>query len=446
MREPPAFWYEPHLLGVLLAPLGWLYALGAALRRGVYRAGVRRSRRAGCPVVVVGNLCVGGTGKTPLVIAVAKLLARHGLRPGIVCRGYGGRSSRWPRHVHSGSDPGLAGDEAVLLARRAAVPVVAGPDRVAASRALCGDTGCDVILSDDGLQHLRLARDVEIVVVDGARRHGNGRCLPAGPLREPVGRLASVDLVVVNGGVRRGKDAGKAEDAGGEAGAEEEESAGEGGSAPDMRLAAGDAVSLADPETTRPLDAFRDAPIHALCGIGHAERFFRTLEGHGLTIVRHPFPDHHPFRGSEIAFSGDAPVLMTEKDAVKCERFAGARHWYVPVEAVLSKTFEARLVAILRKRGVIAMDSGPSPSPEPHRPPESCPFAEPRSSLEPHRTLDFHRTLHPYPSPAPGPPREPEPWPGPPPSPGRRSWPEPGLSPGPRPSPEPHPYTFPGPG
>ena len=204
MREPPAFWYEPHPLGAVLAPLGWLYGLFAVLRRGVYRAGLRRSRRVGCPVVVVGNLCVGGTGKTPLVIAIAKLLARRGLRAGIVCRGYGGRASRWPQYVHSGSDPGLVGDEAVLLARRTGRPVAAGPDRAAAARALYGRAEYDVILSDDGLQHLRLARDVEIAVVDGARRHGNRRCLPAGPLREPPGRLASVDLVAVNGGVPEG--------------------------------------------------------------------------------------------------------------------------------------------------------------------------------------------------------------------------------------------------
>ena len=358
VREPPAFWYEPHPLGVLLAPLGWLYALGAVLRRGVYRAGVRRSRRVGCPIVVVGNLCVGGAGKTPLVVAIVKLLARRGLRAGIVCRGYGGRAGQWPQHVHSGSDPGRVGDEAVLLARRAAVPVVAGPDRVAAARALCGHTECDVVLSDDGLQHLRLARDVEIVVVDGAWRHGNGRCLPAGPLREPLSRLASVDLVVVNGDVWEGNGVGKEEDPGDEVGEDERESPGEGGNEPDMWLAAGDAVSLLDPETTCPLDAFRGAPVHALCGIGHPERFFRTLESRGLTIVRHPFPDHHPFRETEIAFPGAAPILMTEKDAVKCERFADVRHWYVPVEAVLSRTFEARLAACLRKRGVIAMEPG----------------------------------------------------------------------------------------
>ena len=339
MREPPRFWYAPDLPGALLAPLGWVVALFTVLRRAAYRAGLRRSWQVGCPVVVVGNLAVGGTGKTPLVIAVAKLLSRHGLRVGIVCRGYRGSAHRWPRQVRPDSDPERVGDEAVLLARRAGVPVAAGPNRIAAARILVRRSKCDVILSDDGLQHLRLARDVEIVVVDGVRRHGNGRCMPAGPLREPLGRLASVDLVVVNGGeVRQGELA--------------------------MQLVAGDAESLNDAGTTRPLDSFRDSPVHAVCAIGHAERFFRTLEEHGLTIVRHPFPDHHPFSGEEIRFAGGAPVLMTEKDAVKCERFADDRHWCVPVEATLSSELEARLLAVLRVHGV-AVDPEPRPSPEP---------------------------------------------------------------------------------
>ena len=339
MREPPRFWYAPDLPGVLLAPLGWVVALFTVLRRAAYRAGMRRSWQVGCPVVVVGNLAVGGTGKTPLVIAVAKLLSRHGLRVGIVCRGYRGSAHRWPRQVRPDSDPERVGDEAVLLARRAGVPVAAGPNRIAAARILVRRSKCDVILSDDGLQHLRLARDVEIVVVDGVRRHGNGRCMPAGPLREPLGRLASVDLVVVNGGEERQGELA-------------------------MQLVAGDAESLNDAGTTRPLDSFRDSPVHAVCAIGHAERFFRTLEDHGLTIVRHPFPDHHPFSGEEIRFAGGAPVLMTEKDAVKCERFADDRHWCVPVEATLSSELEARLLAVLRVHGV-AVDPEPRPSPEP---------------------------------------------------------------------------------
>ena len=334
MLEPPRFWYDPGPLGVLLAPVGWLVALFTVLRRAAYRAGLRRSWRIGCPVVVVGNLAAGGTGKTPLVIALAQLLAQRGLRVGVVCRGYRGAASRWPRKVRPDSDPLRVGDEAVLLARRTGVPVAAGPNRIGAGRILFRRSKCDVILSDDGLQHLQLARDVEIVVVDGVRRHGNGRCMPAGPLREPLGRLASVDLVVVNGAAKPGELG--------------------------MRLAPGHAVGLADASRTRPLDAFRDAPVHAVCATGHPERFFRMLEGHGMTVIRHPFPDHHPFREAEIRFADDAPVLMTEKDAVKCERFAGAEHWCVPVEAVLSGELEARLLSVLRERGVAV---GPETTP-----------------------------------------------------------------------------------
>ena len=326
MREPPRFWYAPDPMGALLAPAGWLVALFTIARRAAYRYGMRRSWQIGCPVVVVGNLSVGGTGKTPLVISIAKLLAARGVRVGVISRGYRGTGSRWPRKVLPDSDPGRVGDEAVLLARRAGVPVAAGPNRIAAGRILYRRSKCEVILSDDGLQHLRLARDVEIVVIDGVRRHGNGRCLPAGPLREPLGRLASVDLVVANGAAAPGEL--------------------------EMRLDPGDAVNLADPDLARPLEAFRGETVHAVCAIGHQERFFRTLESHGLTIIRHPFPDHHPFREEEIRFADDAPVLMTEKDAVKCERFADARHWCVPVDAVLSSELEDRLLEILRARGV----------------------------------------------------------------------------------------------
>jgi len=335
VRNPPEFWYAPGPLGALLAPLGWLFALGTVLRRGAYRAGMRRSWQVGCPVVVIGNLSVGGTGKTPLVIAVARFLSRHGLRVGVVCRGYRGTASRWPRKVRPDSDPERVGDEAVLLARRTGGPVAAGPNRIAAARILVRRAKCDVILSDDGLQHLRLSRDVEIVVVDGERRHGNGHCMPAGPLREPLSRLASVDLVVVNGAGRPGEL--------------------------EMQLEAGHAVSLVDANLTRPLDSFQGSPVHAVCAIGHQERFFRSLEAFGLTVVRHPFPDHHAFSASEIDFADGAPVLMTEKDAVKCERFADDRHWYVPVEAVLSNDLEARLLTVLRERGVpVRSDARPS--------------------------------------------------------------------------------------
>lgn len=316
-----AFWYRNSPLGVLLAPLGWLYCAAAMVRHASYRAGILRAGRVGAPVIVVGNISVGGTGKTPLVIWMARFLSARGLRPGIVSRGYRGRADKWPQQVRPDSDPVVVGDEPVLLARNTGCPVVADPNRLRAARSLLAHAKCDVIISDDGLQHLAMGRDVEVAVIDGLRRHGNGRCLPAGPLREPVSRLASVDLVVANGGGLGGEYS--------------------------MRLHNEDARNLADDTISRPLAGFGPGPVHAVCGIGSPERFFDALERAGLAPIRHPFPDHHSFSAADISFDDDSPVLMTEKDAVKCRRFAMARHWYVPVRAELTQGFGERLLALL---------------------------------------------------------------------------------------------------
>ncbi|WP_081759323.1 tetraacyldisaccharide 4'-kinase [Thioalkalivibrio sp. HK1] len=353
---PPTFWNfwyaSPwHPLGILLAPLGWLWAGIASVRGAIMRIKRSRSKRFDCPVVVVGNIAVGGSGKTPLVIALVESLGRHGLRVGIVCRGYGGRARHWPQAVDPKSDPFMVGDEAVLMARRAEVPVFAGPDRVAAIEALCASHACDVVLSDDGLQHPGLMGDVEIAVVDGVRGHGNGRCLPAGPLREPPRRLARVDFVVINRETKR--NPGSASDI------EPEESLAlrisSGPGVFDMQLVASRARRVDGAGPARPLSAFvadsEARPVHAICAIGHPERFFRSLERQGLSIRRHLFADHHPFRSADISLADDAPVLMTEKDAIKCVDFADARHWYVPVDAKLPKAFEEALVDSLERLG-----------------------------------------------------------------------------------------------
>jgi tetraacyldisaccharide 4'-kinase len=316
-----SLWYQNSPLGVLLAPLGWLYCAASIVRRASYRVGIAHSGRVGAPVIVVGNISVGGTGKTPLVIWIARFLMSRGLRPGIVSRGYRGRADKWPQQVRPDSDPTMVGDEPVLLAQATRCPVVADPDRLRAATSLLVHAQCDVIISDDGLQHLALGRDVEIAVIDGLRRHGNGRCLPAGPLREPVSRLDSVDLVVTNGGGMVGEF--------------------------DMRMRAGEAKNLADETLRQPLETFKAGPVHAVCGIGSPQRFFETLERGGIRLIRHPFPDHHPFAASDIDFDDDIPVLMTEKDAVKCRRFAHARHWYVPIQAELAEAFGARLLSLL---------------------------------------------------------------------------------------------------
>lgn len=313
-------WYGQHPLGLLLVPLSWLYCTLAVLRRRAYRTGVLPVTRLGVPVIVVGNIVVGGTGKTPLVIWIAGFLARRGFRPGVVCRGYGGSAGRRPQLIGADSDPGAVGDEAVLLARRAGCPVAVGIDRVAAARLLL-DHGCDVVVSDDGLQHLRLHRDVEIAVVDAARRHGTGRCLPAGPLREPVSRLHEVDLVVAHG-----------EAAPGEFG---------------MVLQPCGLRGVADEERRSSIESMPQGQVHALCGIGNPSRFFAALRARGLVVIAHAFADHHRFTRADIEFGDQLPVLMTEKDAVKCRSIADARHWYVYVEARLPREFGERLLALL---------------------------------------------------------------------------------------------------
>lgn len=320
--DPTPIWYGRHPLGLLLLPLSWLYCLVARVRRLAYRAGWLASVRLPVPVVVVGNLTVGGTGKTPAVLCLAGLLRARGWTPAIITRGYGGRAAGWPRLVPPGADPALFGDEPVLLAKRSGCPVVAGPDRVAAARLALGLAGVDILLADDGLQHYRLARDIEIAVVDGVRGFGNGRCLPAGPLREPRGRAGSVDFVLSNGGARGGGYR--------------------------MALVPGPAVNLLEPDLTRPIADFAGERVLAVAGIGHPERFFAMLRGLGIRIRPRAYPDHHPFSASDVSGWPTGPVLMTEKDAVKCARVAaGADHWYIPVEVELEPAFLDRLVARL---------------------------------------------------------------------------------------------------
>jgi tetraacyldisaccharide 4'-kinase len=294
----------------------------------LYRQHWRKAVRLGCPVVVVGNLSAGGTGKTPLVCWLAVRLAEQGYRPGIVTRGYGG-SSRDIRLVGGDNDPADVGDEAVLLARRGGVPVAAGRDRPAAAQRLV-DIGCNVIVSDDGLQHYALARDCEIAVIDGARGFGNGRLLPAGPLREPPARLASVDAVVVNGG-------GPPQ-------------AGEFG----MRVDGDAAVALRD-GSVRPLGGFAGTSVHAVAGIGNPQRFFALLQSHGIDVIEHPLDDHARIEERDILFTDGKPVLMTEKDAVKCARIADGSHWYVPVDASFGAADAAALLEIVT-RAITAVD------------------------------------------------------------------------------------------
>jgi tetraacyldisaccharide 4'-kinase len=299
-------WYRLTPVSLLLLPLSLIFCALVQLRRLLYRLGWLRQTRLAVPVIVVGNITVGGTGKTPLVIWIADLLRQAGYRPGIVTRGYRGNSQTWPVAVTAQTSAEQVGDEAVLLARRSGCPVFAGPDRVAAAQRHVLE-GCNVIVSDDGLQHYRLRRDLEIAVIDSTRRFGNRLCLPAGPLREPISRLRSVPLRVANGVA-----------AAGELG---------------MALVPTGFYNLANKAQHASADQFRAGTVHAVAGIGNPERFFSSLRDLELSVIPHPFPDHHGFQAGDLEFGDDRPVILTEKDAVKCEPFASARCWVLAVEA-----------------------------------------------------------------------------------------------------------------
>lgn len=328
MKRLEYYWYTRNPWLILLLPFAFLYCLVVRLRRLFYRLGLLRSEHLPVPVIVVGNLTVGGTGKTPLTGWLAVLLKQSGYRPGIIARGYRGQARHWPQQVRPDSDPVMVGDEAVMLAGMCGCPMAVGPQRVQAARALLKNNECDVILSDDGMQHYSLHRDIEIAVIDGVRRMGNGFCLPAGPLREPVSRLEQVDLRVVNGLGNRGEYP--------------------------MRMKAGYAHNLADDNNVRELASFRGDSVHAVAGIGNPERFIEFLRQAGMRVEAHLFPDHHAYLAGDVCFGDDQPVLMTGKDAVKCRGFGLQNAWYVPVTIDMGDDFSARVLELLGAKNVIA--------------------------------------------------------------------------------------------
>jgi len=328
-------WYGRSPLAWPLWPLSLLFGAVARQRRRRYLADVASGAlwQPPVPVIVVGNISVGGTGKTPVVIALVEYLRQRGWRPGVVSRGYGGTPPTLPLRVAGSVDASQCGDEPLLVHLRTGCPVVVDPDRPRALRQLLASTDCNVVISDDGLQHYRLFRDVELAVVDGQRGLGNGLLLPAGPLREPPQRLREVDAVLLNGGS---------------------------GEAPVLPVAA----QRFDLQPTRfvSLDGARTlavggfgagARVHALAGIGNPGRFFATLRSLGLDPREHPFADHHRYQPGDLAFGDGGPVVMTEKDAVKCRAFATPEHWYLAVEALLPPAFygmlDARLAQALRR-------------------------------------------------------------------------------------------------
>jgi tetraacyldisaccharide 4'-kinase len=317
-------WASRGAIAWLLWPASLLFGLVVLFRRLFFRLQLLKSHSAGIPVIVVGNLSAGGSGKTPLVLRIAELLREHGWKPGIVSRGYKGGASAAggdadaPREATIASDPAEVGDEPMLLARRSGCPVWVAPDRVQACLALRAQhPDRDVIVTDDGLQHYALRRDVEICVVD-ERSMGNGFLQPAGPLREPRSRLASVDAVVIHG---QSQAKGYA-----------------------MTLEGDKLVRFTDARDVRAAKSFAGQRVHAVAGIGDPKRFFLQLARFGMKIVPHPFADHHAFSAADLDFGDADPVVMTEKDAVKCKRIAQAHFWVFPVSASLDPAFERWLL------------------------------------------------------------------------------------------------------
>lgn len=312
-------WSGKSPLWLLLLPLSWLYGLVSSVIRLSYRAGWRRAWRAPVPVVVVGNLTAGGNGKTPVVIWLVEQLQQRGIRPAVVSRGYGGKAARYPLILKPDTTTAEAGDEPVLIYQRTGAPVAVAPKRAEAVQALLAEAQPQIIITDDGLQHYALARDKEIVVVDGERRFGNGWWLPAGPMRERAGRLQSVDAVITNGGKAQPGEIA-------------------------MRLQPGLAVNLLTGEQ-RPVASLSE--VVAMAGIGHPPRFFATLRACGVEPLHCiGLADHQALTESDVqALAHDTQTLiMTEKDAVKCRGFARSNWWYLPVEATLSQPEADRLL------------------------------------------------------------------------------------------------------
>lgn len=315
-------WYGPRWRLSGLWPLHLLMRVLVALRRALYRVHLLPSQHPGIPVIVVGNIAVGGTGKTPLVHWLADQLRAQGWRPGIVSRGYGGKAERYPCEVQPDSAATAVGDEPLLLKRLTGAPVVVDPQRARAARYL-RECGCDIVLSDDGLQHYALRRDIEIVVIDAVRQLGNGWLMPAGPLRELPARLRTVSLVVGNGAAIPGL------------------------AAHEMRLLPRQCLPVSSHGEPRQLSDFAGQTVHAVAGIGNPARFFASLRAAGLRVIEHPFPDHHAYQAADLPWQ-DAPILMTEKDAVKCAGFAGPQHWFVRIGAELDSEFSQQLERHLR--------------------------------------------------------------------------------------------------
>lgn len=327
----PKFWQKKTIISYLLWPISLGYCLFVELRKIYFR--LVKIHKFSVPIVVVGNITVGGSGKTPLVIYLVNLLKSQGYNPGIVSRGYGRKNNKTMLFVKPDSSIDDVGDEALLIVRRTQAPMVVGIDRVGAVQMLLDNYGCDVVISDDGLQHYNLDRYLEIAVIDADYQFGNGLCLPAGPLRELPSRLKSVDFVVKNFNPTQSYSM--------ESGFR-------------MFLVPIILCNVKNPEKMASLKDFKNTTVHGVAAIGRPDKFFKTLTDAGLDVIKHPFPDHHIFNGEDFSFAGSQTVIMTEKDAVKCGRIALDGFWYLEVDAKLDDDFTTEFLSKIKNFSKLA--------------------------------------------------------------------------------------------
>ncbi len=320
MKRLDTYWDTKNIVSLVLLPVSSLFRFISAMRRTLYMCGIFQTYRAPLPVIIIGNITVGGTGKTPLIIELVKQLQLLGKKPGVISRGYGGQANSWPQCVNAQSDALQVGDEPQMIFNQTACPIVVGPNRKQDIELLLKQFDCDVILSDDGLQHYALQREYEIVVVDALKQFGNGYYLPAGPLREGVNRLQQVDMVLFNG--------------------VDEPALG-------FKMKPTRCVSMDEkaPQTVG-LEYFAGKKAHVVAGIGHPARFFTMLSEYNVEVIPHAFDDHYVYDQSDIIFTDEHCVLMTEKDAVKCRHFNLSNHWSVSIDISLTTSAQHQLNAI----------------------------------------------------------------------------------------------------
>jgi len=335
MKGITDYWQTLNFVSIMLTPLSLLFCLLVFIRRQAYRVNFFKSTAVNIPIIVVGNIYIGGNGKTPFVIWLVKQLQQAGYKPGVVSRGYGAISEQdsgigWPRLVNSQDEQCLFADEPLLIHQSAQCPVVIDPHRTRAVHKIVSDTDCDVIISDDGLQHYAMARFIEIHITDAKRLYGNKMCLPGGPLREPVSRLKSIDFSVYN--ISRGSAA---------------DTLPENSFTMDYEFSALKSLSKAVQQSMTVTD-FKGKIVHAVAGIGDPEQFFALLKSYGLTLVEHAFADHYHYKKEDVLFADAYPIIMTEKDAVKCRSFALRHAWYLPLKAKIDNTLLPKIVQQLQ--------------------------------------------------------------------------------------------------